>query len=183
MSRRNAFPSGFHPLVPLFGVQRINLNPLLQKEPTVLQGRDTPDVFQGSVRTCNKLLNSPRRENSPLHSPTFSLSWVKQLSGCHFFFSISSFLPKTTNSPNVLQNEPFFYLPPFSLYKKGVRGTCYFLAPKWKLRERACRKAVYSERLDLFCLLAFQGQQSPAREARSSGSSTRPSSPSSCYCL
>ena len=70
-------------------------------------------------------------------------------------------LSKTTDPLNLLQNEPFFHLPPSSLCEKqGVSINCSMVS-KWEqgFRKRACRKAVYAE--GIFFLL-FQGQQTPA---------------------
>lgn len=49
----------------------------------------------------------------------------------------------------------------FPSAKKGVGGIRSSLASKWKqgLRERACRKAVYSEGFYLLCLLLFSGNR------------------------
>lgn len=158
------FPPGFHPLAPRFGFQENTSSPLRQVQVT-------SNVYQISVRTS---ATSDFAISCSAHPPPpgFSFSLGKTTPVVAKFSSASSFLSKTTDSPNSLQDESFFYFPPSSLCKKEGELKGLWGPNGSRDSEKRCGKAVHSGGI-----YSWSGDSRPSTSADQT--QTRPGSPSS----
>lgn len=146
---KNLFPPGFHPLLPLFGDQENKCKSSLLER---AKRSYSSGHFSCSPSKCkDRQQTSDFEVSSSSHPlfPYFFSIYTKQLRLLKLFFSTSSFLSKTTHSPNSLQNETFFCFPS-SFCKEWGKFTILRFLKEQGLRERADWKALYSEGVFLF---------------------------------